>query len=552
MKGVMNSLRDPQSLLSQTRQRSHFDLSEPSHQSLGTVQEIKKHDPEREASCKPSTSNGRHRTGNMWYSWLVFAPLLTIFLASRLWGQATEFGALNGTVTDPVGHVIADVTVNATNTATNESKNAKTNSSGQYRIFNLLPAQYTLTFSAPGFKIVTIEPFQLNVGLTLTQDRELPVGDTTQRVEVSAEGQLLETTTVSSSTTIQTEQINDLPLNGRDYRSLIDLTPGADGTRINGQWSDGNRFVIDGANNTTILGATSAYVPNLDLIQEFSIDSHSTKAEEGGFLGATISAATKSGTNRLRGAAWEFGRNNEFVARNPINDPPGNPFPPYHQNQYGVVVGGPVRIPKIYNGINRTFFFFGFQGYKQTQQGYNYSRVPTQDELNGNFVNSLFFIASPGIPHLYDPNATTTGANPTRMPFFPYDVIPPGRINSLVQSYMSYVLPMPNFTPDANHPTDNRLDIYPSISTNYDYSLRIDHRLGSHDSLWGRYSQVLNASTSQLTTPISQVENLDRRNLVVDWVHIFTPQLSWSRITPISISRWKSTTVFLETSIKHL
>lgn len=450
---------------------------------------------------------------------------LTLFLTSSLWGQATEFGALNGTITDPVGHVIVDATVTATNSATNESETAKTSSSGQYRIFNLLPAQYTLTISAPGFKTVTIAAFQLNVGQTLTQDRELTIGDTTQKVEVSAKGQLLETTTVSNSTTIQAEQINDLPLNGRDYRSLIDLTPGADGTRINGQWSDGNRFVIDGANNTTILGATSAYVPNLDLIQEFSIDSHSTQAEEGGFLGATISAATKSGTNRLRGDAWEFGRNNKFVARNPINDPPGVPFPPYHQNQYGVVVGGPIRIPKIYNGINRTFFFFGFQGYKQTQQGYNYSRVPTQDELNGNFTNSLFFIASPGIPHLFDPNTTTTGANPTRMPFYPYDVIPPGRINSLVQSYMSYVLPLPNFTPDTNHPTDNRLDVYPSISTNYDYSLRIDHRLGSHDSLWGRYSQVLNASTSQLTTPISQVENLDRKNLVVDWVHIFTPQL---------------------------
>lgn len=461
-------------------------------------------------------------------AWRAVSVFLALIIAAatahNVFGQATEFGALNGTVTDSAGRAIVGARVTAVNIATGVAQTATTNSDGQYRIFNLLPAQYKVTLDALGFKTVTISAFKLDVGQTLTQNATLPVGTVSEQVQVTAQGQLLETTTVSNSTTIEGQNINDLPLNGRNYTSLIGLTPGADGTRINGQWSDGNRYVLDGANNTTLLGASSAYVPNLDLIQEFSIDSHSTKADEGGFLGATVSAATKSGTNQFHGDAWEFGRNNEFAARNPITNPPGKAFPPYHLNQYGATVGGPVLLPKLYNGHNKTFFFFGYQRYTVTQQSYSYSRVPTANELNGDFTGSLFFLASPNQVHLYDPATTTTGANPTRQPF-PNDVIPSGRINPLVQSYLKYVLPVPNFTPTANFPTDNRLDLFPNPTSSNDYSIRIDHSLGSRDKIWGRYSQVQNSTTSYLTEPISQVETLNRKNLALDWVHIFNPKL---------------------------
>lgn len=461
--------------------------------------------------------------------WRTLAVLLAFFLVMvaghKLMGQATEFGALNGTVTDQQGKPIVGATVTAVDVATNIAHTATTNDQGLYRIFNLLPAQYRVKLEAPGFKILTIAAFKLDVGQTLTQNASLTVGAVTEQVQVSAQAQLLQTTTVANSTTIESEEINNLPLNGRNYMGLIGLTPGADGTRISGQWRDGNRFVLDGANNTTLLGATSAYVPNLDIIQEFSIDSSSTKADEGGFLGATISAATKSGTNQFHGDVWEFGRNNKFVARDPINEPPGYKFPSYHLNQYGATVGGPISLPRLYNGRDKTFFFFGYQRYTVTQQGYVYSRVPTADEVNGNFTNSLFFIGSPNQAHLYDPETTTSGANPTRQPFSPTDVIPQQRIDSLVQSYMKYVLPSPNFTPDVNHPTDNRLDLYPTPTTINDYSIRIDHHFGARDTVWGRFSLVDNSYTSHVTTPISQVETQNRKNVTADWVHVFTPQL---------------------------
>lgn len=461
--------------------------------------------------------------------WRMLAVFLVIscavMAANKLVGQATEFGALNGTITDPQGLPITKAHVTAVNVSTNQAQTADTNSEGQYRIFNLLPAQYTIKLEAPGFKSVTIAPFKLDVGQTITQNATLPVGAVTEQVQVTAQGQLLETTTVSVSTTVESEEINDLPLNGRNYTSLIALTPGADGTRINGQWSDGNRYVLDGANNTTLLGASSAYVPNLDIIQEFSIDSHSTKAEEGGFLGATVGAATKSGTNQFHGDAWEFVRNNEFTARNPITNPPGVAFPPYHLNQYGATIGGPVLMPKLYNGHDKTFFFFGYQRYTIRQSTSNYSRVPTANELMGNFANSLFFLGSPNQVHLYDPATTTSGSNPTRQPFSPTDVIPQGRVSTLVQSYLKYVMPPPNFTPNKNFPTSNRLDVYPNPTTSNDYSIRIDHRIGAHETLWGRYSLVQDSINSQLTNLVTQVETLNRKNLVLDWVHVFTPRL---------------------------
>jgi hypothetical protein len=381
-----------------------------------------------------SRAAGRQLRSSVLLAIVAFCAIV-VTTPARLVGQATEFGVLNGTVTDPGGRVIAKAHVKATDVQTGEVFSADATSSGQYRIFNLLPQQYTLTFTASGFKTVDVAPFKLDVGETLTQNAMLPVGPVSETVQVAASGELLETTTVGSITTFQEQTINDLPLNGRSYTSLIQYTPGADGTRINGQFSDGNRYVLDGSSNTTMLGASSAYVPNLDLIQEFSVDSHSSKAEEGGFLGATVTAATKSGTNRVRGDIFEFNRNNEFNASNPVNAK--TVLPPFHQNQYGGVVGGPVYIPRIYNGHDKTFFFAGFQGLTLHQQSFSYSRVPTADELMGNFANSLFFIGSPNQVHLFDPATTTQNGNVTNRTAFAGDVIPAGRINSLVQGYLN-------------------------------------------------------------------------------------------------------------------
>lgn len=445
--------------------------------------------------------------------------MLCAVFPTGLFGQATEYGQINGTVTDQAGNVLVNARVIARNVATNIEQTAQTNSAGQYRIFNLLPGQYSLGIEAPGFKAATIAPFTLNVGQTVTQNSSLLVGSTTETVNVTAEGQLLDATTVGSTTVIQEKAIADLPLNGRNYTQLISLTPGANGTRINGQWSDGNRFVLDGNSNTTVLGAGSAYVPNLDSIQEFSISSHSSKAEFGGFLGATVSVATKSGTNKLRGELWEFVRTNQFQARNPVTQSTLKELPPYHQHQYGFVVGGPVTVPKLYNGKDRTFFFFSFQRFQLHQQNVVLSRVPTAAELSGDFSKSIIG------RNIFDPNTTTTGPSGTQTrQQFPNNVIPANRIDPLTQGYLKTLLPAPNYSSPTN-PNVNRFDIFPNLKSNNDYSIRVDHRLGPKDNLWFRYSQLNDGSESATNALITTVNSQGRKNLAADWVHLFSPNL---------------------------
>ena len=445
--------------------------------------------------------------------------LLVFGSCGSLFGQSGASGQLNGTVTDQSGAAVANAKVTVVNRATNLGVTVLTSPAGQYRIFNLLPSLYDLTIEAPGFKTVQIAGLKINVDQTLTQDSVLSLGSVAEKVEVSAQADLLERTTVSESTVIQEKVIQDLPLNGRDYSQLITLTPGANGTRINGQWGDGNRFLLDGTNNTTILGSKTALTPNLDTIQEFSVDSHSAKAEYGGFLGATINVATKSGGNTLSGTLWEFVRSNQFQARNPFSQATLSTLPPYHRNQFGAAIGGPVYVPKLYEGRNKTFFFFAYERFTVRQHSVVLNRVPTADELNGNFSTSVIG------RNIYDPTTTTVGPGGTLMrQQFPNNIIPTNRVDSLTQGYLKLMLPTSNYSNTSNVNV-NRLDIFPNDETKNNYSVRIDHKLSHRDNLWFRYSQVSDDSSTLVTAILPQLVSQNRKNLGVSWVHAFRPNL---------------------------
>ena len=155
---------------------------------------------------------------------------------------------------------------------------------------------------------------------------------------------------------IDTKQVVELPLNGRDFRQMMALTPGVIGTSVNGQWTDGNTFQLDGAINNTVLGTTSAVLPIIDSIQEFKVQSHNDKAEYGSVLGAVVNVVSRSGGNTPHGSAWEFVRNNSLNARNPFTDVNSKSPAPFRQNQYGATFGGPIYLPKVYDGRNKTFF----------------------------------------------------------------------------------------------------------------------------------------------------------------------------------------------------
>src|ERR1700730_17855422 len=171
---------------------------------------------------------------------LLASVLLLTTLSGHLFGQASATGAVNGTVTDPSGSVVVGAKVVLLAESTNISTTVTTNGEGQYRIQNVLPSLYNLTVQGAGFKAVQVAPFRINVNQTITVDVALQLGELSQKVAVSAQSELVQRTTVELWTVIQDKPVRDLPLNGRDYTSLITLTPGANGTRVNGNWGDGN------------------------------------------------------------------------------------------------------------------------------------------------------------------------------------------------------------------------------------------------------------------------------------------------------------------------
>src|SRR6266851_4093844 len=200
----------------------------------------------------------------------------------------------------------------------------------------------------------------------------------------------MQSTSSELGTVIAEKPIKDLPLNGRNFTQLLTLAPGVNAVEttqgagittcslcqvaipgssfsrpsVNGQWSRSNMFLLDGIVNSHFLSSGYAVLPIVDASQEFKVQSHNDKAEYGGVLGGIVNVVSKSGTNQPHASAWEFVRNNRFDARNPFTDASRSGPPPFRQNQFGGTVGGPVTIPALYHGTDRTFFFAAYEGYR--------------------------------------------------------------------------------------------------------------------------------------------------------------------------------------------
>ena len=274
-----------------------------------------------------------------------------------------------GTVTDAGGAVIPNVKVAVTNTATNDTKTTTTNANGDY-IFNLMPSgSYTITAEAPSFKRATVN---LNVvsGDRARANMQLQVGDVTQTVEVAAQTPALQTDSATLSTVVGAQGVQDLPLNGRNFVTLVQSTVGVvigpsnsilSGTRpderrqtaniaANGQNEVFNNQMIDGMDNNEREQFTILMRPSIDMIQEVKVDTNSYPAEVGRAGGAVVNLLTKSGTNDWHGGAYEYWRNDILNANDFFSNLSGTPRPEYRQNQFGGSFGGPIKKDK-------TFFF---------------------------------------------------------------------------------------------------------------------------------------------------------------------------------------------------
>ncbi len=422
---------------------------------------------------------------------------LLFLLAASLLAQ-TERGNITGQVKDPSGAAIPGAEVSAVQVTTNLRNTAQSTTAGEYNI-PVPPGVYRVVVSAAGFKRYARENVTVTAATTIRLDAMLEIGALTETVEVSSEVQQLQTETAKVSTSVQNKLVDELPLVvGGALRSpfdLVSITPEARGTGGNlalgggqaGAWD----ATIDGLSVTTNRSANTVEIayntPSLEAITEFTVDTNGFKAEYGQAGGGVMTFSSKSGTNQLHGAAYDFLRNDHLDAR--------GFFAPtrsvYKQNDFGATLGGPVYIPKLYNGRNRTFFFISYEGFRN-RVGANGSifSVPTPEMYNGDF--SKWVDARGNLLQVYDPFSTKpnpNGSGSIRDPF-PNNQIPQSRFDSFAAQLAPYGAAIkpnrPGIAPGAiSYVQNNYIQTSGSLlsptdkgSAKVDHLIRNNHRLG--------------------------------------------------------------------------
>ena len=343
---------------------------------------------------------------------LALLLLAAVFLPASLFAQL-DTGGITGTVTDPAGAVVPGAKVRLANTDTAIVQSTESTSTGTYSFSGVRPGTYNLRVEMAGFEAFVDNGLQIHVQQTLSVDVKLTTGTVAQEVTVTASAPLLQAESAAVGQTITNETVNDLPLATRDWGSLAQLSAGVAAAPPGGVTADAgssesayfavngssvwqNDFRLDGINdniefyggNYTLTNA--AIVPPPDAVQEFKLQSGDFNAEFGHSTGGVINASIKSGTNQLHGDLWEYVRNNDLNANYYFNNNNGvaKPIPSYHQNLFGGTAGGPVLIPHVLNGRDKTFWFFDYQGgrYVLPEPAGN-ETVPTMNMVNSGFTN---------------------------------------------------------------------------------------------------------------------------------------------------------------------
>src|SRR5947208_3016917 len=354
--------------------------------------------------------------------------MIALLLSPRLASAQVATASINGAVGDASGAGVPRARVVLRNEATNVTQTTTTGDTGTYVLVNIIPGRYTLTASKEGFATGTTAPFDLAVNQSTTIDVTLRIGSATEAVVVEASATSIQTSSSELGTVIGKRSVDNLPLNGRNFTQLLNLTPGVSTVNttqngsnqqfagntigsfsfpsINGQTNRSNLFLLDGLNDQESFSSTYSVPPIIDDIQEFKVDSHNDQAQFGGVLGGVVNVVTKSGTNNFHGTAWEFFRNSALDAKNPLTG-----INQLHLNQFGANIGGPVLLPR-YNGRNRTFFFGSYEGIRRHEGNANQIFIPTPPELNGDL--RLDPSGNP-LAQIYNPYSTTSSG--ARTPF---------------------------------------------------------------------------------------------------------------------------------------
>jgi hypothetical protein len=481
---------------------------------------------------------------------------LIVLLPGACLAQVTT-GTIVGTVTDASGAGVAGATVTVKNTDKGTSMAYQTDQSGSYRAPFLIPGTYSVTVEKPGFRTDIHSGIILQVDQQAKVDFKLSVGQVTENVTVTAAAPLVESQSASLGQVVNEQAVQALPLNGRNFAQLVWLAPGVNTGQIGenlagassfnpraasdfnalGSQANANAWLVDGIVNNEETFNTVIVQPSVDSIQEFKVLTGTFSAEFGRGAGV-VSISTRSGSNDFHGSAMDFLRNTVLNARNYFASPTA-PKPPFQRNQFEATFGGPVIIPKVYNGRNHTFFFVDYFGERQTQALSFVNSVPTAALRAGDFSQ---YTSAKGAPiTIYNPLTTQAVNGQTVRSPFPGNVIPPSMINP-VGSVVASLYPLPNQTGDFN----NYLDTAARTINDNGGTIRVDHTFSQKDSMFARYSYeryILVAPQGQaaccLPSNPAQIQQyqlgpyvagvqdttLNTQGLAFDEVHIFQPSL---------------------------
>jgi hypothetical protein len=400
---------------------------------------------------------------------------LGLFLTGNAWAQLASQTALVGTVTDSGGAVLPGATVVAVNAGTKDTYETTTNSEGYYNIQFVRPGQYEITVSVPNFQTFKATGVEVATNQVVRTNASLQVGGINESVNVEASAQVLDTDRATISETISERAIVDLPLAGRNVWNLASITPGV----LSGNSSDiglsfrgagqreiQNSLSLDGINSSSNLLAATSMRPISEAVTEIQVQTGSTSAEYGSYLGVHINVVTKSGTNDLHGALFGFFQDDALDARG-YTENRALPANPRSREQFGAQVDGPLVIPGLYDGRNKTFFMGAYEGIRSEGLSSPIVSVPTALMRQGNFSEV--------------PNVTIR--NPFTGLSFPGNVIPPTMLSPVALRLLDYF-------PATNRPgIENNLQTTSASTDNVDQVLtRVDQNLGSKVRLSVRYN----------------------------------------------------------------
>ena len=443
------------------------------------------------------------------------------------------YGTIRGTAADQTGAVIPGAKVTVTNQDTGISRTAVSQADGSFEFVNLLaPATYTVTVEKEGFRRFASQNVHLDVNQVFVANATLEVGVTTQEVTVQAQTAQINTTSMQLGTTITGSTIVDLPLNGRNWIQLQQLQPGVVGASdrfgtgmmgtnfsTNGSQTQQNSFYVNGTDTADISLNAAGVIPSPDAIGEFHMVTSTINPEYGRNSGAILNAVIKNGTNSLHGDGFEFYRDTSLDARNFFQ----STVAPFHQNEFGGTVGGPVVLPHIYNGRNKTFFFFSYQGIRNvTPETYGVPTVFTQDQRNGAFAGLSTSTGTSGFPLVGD-NGSTYPAGTPYSTIFSGGTVPMADLNPLAVKLTNQFVPLPNAPGNGYqfNPTTTEVDDQ--------YITRIDENIRPQDSIWGYFLWERTPTTNTLPFAganlpgFAAVNQFHAQQLALSWNHTFSP-----------------------------